>query len=252
MIDGYDTGIAYMDSHIGQLLDALERQGVLDDLAIIISSDHGENQGELGIYGEHATADQPTCHIPMIIRWPAGKRGHTDTGLHYNLDLAPTLAELLGVAPKPSWDGRSYAGAVLRGEPCGRDFLVLSQCAHVCQRSVRFGPWLYVRTYHDGFHLFPGEMLFDLEKAPYEQHDLAKERGDICAQGARTLELWHAQMMRSMPCAEDPLWTVMREGGPMHARGQLAEYCRRLEATERGWAVPELKKRHPQEFGEKP
>jgi arylsulfatase A-like enzyme len=58
MIDGYDCGIRYMDDHIGQLLGALDRQGVLDDLAVIISSDHAENMGEFGIYGEHATADQ--------------------------------------------------------------------------------------------------------------------------------------------------------------------------------------------------
>ncbi|MBS3822239.1 MAG: hypothetical protein KGY81_10805, partial [Phycisphaerae bacterium] len=31
-------------------------------------------------------------------------------------------------------------------------------------------------------------------------------------------------------------------------RGQLPEYCQWLEKTDRGWAVPELKRRHPQEF----
>ena len=105
MIDGYDCGIAYMDEHIGRLFAALEAAGVMDDLAIIISSDHGENLGELGIYGEHATADDITCRIPLIVRWPGGRAGTTDAGLHYNLDLAPTLAELLGVTPKPIWDG---------------------------------------------------------------------------------------------------------------------------------------------------
>jgi choline-sulfatase len=69
-IDGYDTGIRYADEHAGRLLAALEQQGVLDDTIIIVSSDHGENQGELNVWGDHQTADAITCRIPLIIRWP--------------------------------------------------------------------------------------------------------------------------------------------------------------------------------------
>jgi arylsulfatase A-like enzyme len=250
MLDGYDCGIRYMDGHIGRLFEALEEAGVMDGLAVIVTSDHGENQGELAIYGEHATADRVTCRIPMIVRWPGGVRGGVDEKFRYNLDLAPTVAELLGAKPHPAWDGRGYAGAVTGGGAEGHDGVVLSQCAHVCQRGVRFGRWLYMRTYHDGFHLWPAEMLYDVDGDPHEQTDLAAERADVCREGAWRLAEWHDRMMRTMPGehVEDPLWRVMKEGGPMHARGHLAGYCRRLEATGRGWAVPELKRRHPGEF----
>lgn len=249
-IDGYDCGIRYMDEHIGRLFDALEEQGVMDSLAIIISADHAENLGELGLYGEHATADSITCRIPMIVRWPGGKTGHVDTGLHYQLDLAPTLADLLGQRKMPAWDGISYAAAITQGADCGRDYLVLSQCAHTCQRSVRFREWLYMRTYHDFYHLWPDEMLFDIGSDPHEQHDLAPERPDVCREAAGYLTEWHAAMMAAMPVGYDvdPLWTVMKEGGPAHARGQLRRYCEFLEQTGRGWAIPELKKKHPREF----
>jgi arylsulfatase A-like enzyme len=246
-IDGYDCGIRYMDDHIGMLFEGLEDQGALDDLCIIISADHGENMGELGIYGEHATADAVTCRIPMIIRWSGAKAGHVDGGLHYNLDLAPTLADLLGQQPKPAWDGRSYAAA-LQGADCGREELILSQCAHVCQRSVRFGPWLYMRTYHDGYHLFPKEMLYNVIDDPHEQHDLADSRPDLCREGAHRLLGWHDDMMVAQQDAVDPLWTVMREGGPFHTRGALKQYCQYLEETDRGWAVPVLKEKYPDEF----
>ncbi len=250
-IDGYDCGIAYMDSHIGHLFDALEAKGVMDDLVVIISSDHGENHGELGIYKEHATADQATCRIPMIIRWPGrGQAGHVDTGLHHNLDLAPTLAEMLDQPRQEAWDGQSYAAALTEGADCGKAFAVISQCCHVCQRSVRMGDWLYIRTYHDGYQLFPEEMLFNLADDPHEEHDLAAERPDVVARAAGALAKWHDEMMASMPdgAAEDPLQTVLREGGPYHARGHLRDYCKRLEATGRGHAVEELKRRHPREF----
>ncbi|WP_208588562.1 sulfatase family protein [Gracilibacillus suaedae] len=248
MIDGYDVGIHYIDHHIGLLFDALEKQGVMDDVVIMISADHGENMGQLGIYGEHATADDGTCRIPMIVRWPGMQEGHVDNDLHYHLDLLPTLAELFDEAPSPNWDGQSYASVLQNGESNGRDYLVISQCAHVAQRSVRFGDWLYMRTYHDGYHLFNKEMLFNLKEDPREDHNVAEEHPELCRKGAHYLLEWHDEAMMESKDGIDPLWTVMQEGGPFHARGYLQNYLKRLEETGRGHHVPELKRRHPNEI----
>ncbi|MBS4221146.1 sulfatase [Bacillus sp. FJAT-49711] len=248
MIDGYDCGIKHMDDHVGMIFAELEKQGIKDEVIIIITADHGENMGELGIYGEHGTADQGTCRIPMIIRWPGCQQGHVDQGLHYHLDLLPTIAELAGKDPAESWDGRSFASSLTEGKDTGRDFLVISQCAHVCQRSVRFGEWLYIRTYHDGYHLFNKEMLFNIKEDPFELNDLASERRDLCREAVYYLNEWHDEMMSTMPFDVDPLWTVMKEGGPYHAKGHLKEYAKRLEKTGRAEAIPELMRRHPREF----
>jgi UV DNA damage repair endonuclease len=105
-----------------------------------------------------------------------------------------------------------------------------------------------MRTIHDGFHLFPKEMLFDVEMDPHEQHDMASSRPEVLREAVYRLADWHDSMMASMNCDVDPLWTVMKEGGPYHARGQLKAYCERLAATGRGWAVEELRRRHPREF----
>jgi choline-sulfatase len=254
LIDGYDCGIRFMDEKIGELLTALEAQGVMDDLAILITSDHGENMGELGIYAEHGTADYITSRIPMIMRWPGRvMEGHVDRGLHYNLDLLPTLAELLGQEPRASWDGQSYAASVTEGIDTGRDDLVLSQCCHICQRSVRFGPWLYMRTYHDGWRLWPQEMLFNVEDDPHEQHDLAADRPEICAEAAHRYLAWHDEAMATQldGVTEDPMWTVLAEGGPFHAKdAALPSYVKFLKKTGREWAIPELQARHPGAFAD--
>lgn len=246
--DGYDCGIRYMDSHIGQLIELLKEKGIYEDMAIIVTSDHGEAMGEFGIYGEHGTADYTTSRIPMIIKWPGGVKGKCDNGFHYNLDLAPTLAELFNKEKKSAWDGESYANTILTGEENGHATLVLGQCAHVCQRSVRFDDYLYMRTYHDGYHLFPKEMLFNIKEDPHEQYNLAEERKDLCMMGAYYLTNWQDEMMATMPYDTDPLWTTIKEGGPLHARGYLKEYCERLKATGREFAIEELKRRHPGEF----
>ncbi len=246
--DGYDRAIRHVDGHIARIVERLQAAGVYDETVIIISADHGENQGELGIYGEHATADQITCRVPLIVKWPGVQGGRMVSGLCQNIDMAPSFAELLGFEPSPSWDGQSWAGALRGGADNGKPYVVMSQCAHVCQRSVRFGPWLYLRTYHCGGHLFPKEMLFNVLEDPHEQHDLAPQRRDLCDEGLRHLSDWHDAMMASIPYDTDPLRTVLLEGGPFHCRGQLAAYAMRLEATGRGWAVAELKRRYPAEF----
>ncbi len=248
MIDGYDCGTRFMDGHIGQILQKLEDAGVLDDTAIIVTSDHGENLGEINSYGEHGTSDYITHRIPMIVRWPGCRQGQTADGLHYNLDLAPTVADLLGVGRAGGWQGASYAATLRDGTDCGHDHLVLSQCCHGAMRSVRFGPWIYIRPIHDFLHCYPREMLFNIDEDPHEQNNLADARPEICAQGARLMLNWHDDMMRQMPDAIDPLWTVMREGGPQHSRGVMARYCDRLEATGRGQFVAELRERHPGEL----
>ena len=258
MIDGYDTGIRYVDDQIGRIVAQLKAAGTYDDTAIIISADHGENQGELGIYGEHGTADVGTCRIPLIIKWPGGATGENPK-FHYNVDLAPTLMELLGGKSQPLWDGQSYAPAITNSDTgIGRDEVTISQCCHVCQRSVRWDHWLYVRTYHDGFHLFPQEMLFDLALDPHEQNNLAPSEAATCREGAWRLTRWHDEQMqkiaRTSTDVADPLWTVMREGGPFHARltlpGQpggpagLLRYIERLEATDRADGASILRERY--------
>jgi len=240
-IDDYDTGILYADHLLGQVTDLLKAQGVYDDTAIIISSDHGENMGELGLYAEHGTADNITCRIPMIVKWPGGAKGR-DSGLRCNVDLAPTMADLLGQPHSKKWDGKSYAN-LFEGNPApARDSLVISQQAHVCQRSARFGDWIYIRTIRDGFHLFDDEMLFNIKDDPHEQWDVKEKHPEICAQGAKIILDWQEEMMKTSDSDIDPMWTVYREGGPFHANDRDFEYyMKRLETSGRGEAAGQLR-----------
>ncbi len=262
LIDGYDTAIKYVDDQLAKLIAMLKEAGIYEDTAIIVSADHGENMGELGIYAEHGTADVGTCRIPLIVKWPGGAEGVRNTKMHYNLDLVPTLMDLLGGQKQPIWDGQSCAPAITEGKNVGRDEVTISQCAHVCQRSIRWDNWIYLRTYHDGFHLFPQEMLFDLEQDPHEQNNLAASKPELSREGAWRLARWHDEQMQKMAVQHqdvtDPLWRVMQEGGPFHARlsdgrvpGSPADgvegfdaYLKRLEETGRAEGAAALRERY--------
>lgn len=233
MVDGYDCGVAWADNACGQVLDALRSLGVYEDTAVIITSDHGENLGELGLYAEHGTADEPTCHIPMLIKWPGLEGGRVDAGLHYQLDLVPTMADMLGVKKWKYWDGESFAASLKDGEDTGRDHLVISQMAHVCQRSARFGDYIYIRSIHDGFHLFNREMLFNVKDDPHELTDLKDKYPEKCAEGARLILEWTDNNMLLSRSEVDPMWTVIAEGGPHHTTGCKDAYVKRLYETGR-------------------
>src|SRR3712207_8714322 len=114
IFDGYDMGVLYADQHIRQLLNALADVNVLEETAIIISADHGENLGELNVYCDHQTADHITSRVPLIVKWPGLHAGaersaapassssssssspaspRTNRALHYHFDFAATRSE---------------------------------------------------------------------------------------------------------------------------------------------------------------
>jgi arylsulfatase A-like enzyme len=246
MFDGYDTAIRYVDHHVGQIVNQLADLGVLDDTALMVSSDHGENLGELGIYCDHQTADFQTARLPMVLRWPGLGTTRVDPDLHYQIDVAATVLELLGATVPEGWDGIPFStGSTPTSPVSSRDYLVVSQAAWTAQRSVRFGNWICIRTYHDAFHGFPDVMLFDVVADPHEERDVADDHPLVVEHASSLLEQWQTDAMRRSTSDVDPLWTVLREGGPWHSRGCSPHYLRRLRATGRGEWADRLTVSHP-------
>jgi arylsulfatase A-like enzyme len=247
-LDGYDTGIRYMDDHIAQILNALADVGVLDETAVIIGADHGEMQGELNVWGDHQAADHTTSRVPLIVRWPGIPGGRVDAALHYHFDWAATTIELAGGSVPENWDGRSFAGPFREGRDEGREYLVLSMGAWSCMRSVRWGDLLCARVYHDGYKDMPEVMLFDLAADPHELRNLAGEQAQTVDRAMAMLSEWHSRQMLTSDYNVDPLMTVLREGGPWQVRGELPRYAERLRATGRAAAADYLLAEHQEDL----
>ena len=56
-------------------------------------------------------------------------------------------------------------------------------------------------------------------------------------------------MMRTARHPVDPMWNVLREGGPFHVRGQLRDYLARLRETGREQAAARLERTYRDELG---
>jgi len=249
MFDGYDGGIRNVDTHIGYLLDELRAQGVLEDTAIVITSDHGESLGENNVYMAHMTADNPVVRVPMIVRWPGLTHpNRVHEGLVYNLDVTSTVSGLLGQERNPLWDGRPFTDDFKRNAEHGREYLVCSNLAGSCQRTVRFDRYHYIRSYHDGYRPVPDVQLFDLATDYHLTRNLAESRPDLVWKAEHYLAEWQTEMMRTATYPSDPLWTVMNAGGAEHTRGYLPAYCKHLRNIKRTDAAEYLEKKHPSEL----
>lgn len=232
-VNGYDTGIRYADEFFGKIVLILKNLGIYDDTLIIISTDHGESLGELNVYGDHETACHIINRVPMIIKWPNKNWKKEYKSFIYQSDVAATILEGLGQKVPEAWDGKSFFKQIEKGKEFGRDYLVVSQNAWSCQRTVRFNNWTLIRTYHTGLKNFPEVMLFDYKKDFHMTNNLSEEKPEIVAIGLKLLDEWYKEAMKNSTSEVDPMWTVIREGGPSHTRNELNSYLKRLKKSGR-------------------
>ncbi|MFX0076635.1 MAG: sulfatase, partial [Candidatus Hermodarchaeota archaeon] len=232
-IDGYDRGIRYADHFVGKIIALIRKMGIFDDTLIIISSDHGENQGELQVFGDHATACHVVNRVPMIIKWPKKKWKKQYSSLIYATDIAATLIEGVGKRVPDFWDGKSIYKEIEERREFGREYLVFGQNAWTCQRTIRFETWTLIRTYHTGLIQYPEIMLYDFENDFHMTNNLAQERPDIVEQGLQFLNEWYTQMTKSSPVLKDPIRIVIEEGGPFHLRERITTYLKKTKRSDR-------------------
>jgi arylsulfatase A-like enzyme len=116
----YDQGVAAVDREIGAFLAALEEAGVRSRTLVVVASDHGEHLAERrGLDGHGNTLYREVIEVPLIVAPPAFARGVVVDAVVENVDVWPTLLDLLGLPPLPDAQGRSLAPELdraLRGE----------------------------------------------------------------------------------------------------------------------------------------
>lgn len=115
----YNEQILEVDEKLGMFLAFMEQEGYFKNSILIITSDHGESfeRGYAGHCGPYLY--NPLIRIPLMIRLPGqsdGKRVDAEAG---QVDLAPTILDLLG-QPVPEWmDGESLVG-LMQNHECSR------------------------------------------------------------------------------------------------------------------------------------
>jgi arylsulfatase len=191
----YDGNLAYVDQEIGALKEALQAAGVWDRTLFILAADHGEDLLEHGFIGHNVQVYEESAHIPLVMHFPKGDfpRGIRVRGLVDLLDVAPTVADALGVRGKGGSDrefqGRSLLPMAARagGKP-----LVVSRTVWDRPRyGLRDGRFTYVFDTATG-----GERLYDTGQDPGETRDVARRAPLRTAWFRETLHQWMRTVFR--------------------------------------------------------
>ncbi|RLE99139.1 MAG: hypothetical protein DRJ57_02755 [Thermoprotei archaeon] len=144
----YDGCTATVDDRIGKLYSYLRERGLADDTLIIITSDHGDVQGEHEPHVEHhLCAYEELVRVPLIMRYPAViPRNVRIKWLSQTLDILPTILDLLGVREKEFWSslqGYSLMPSLINDTPV-REFALIEyhvsvqQMFHVWRRHPEY------------------------------------------------------------------------------------------------------------------
>jgi choline-sulfatase len=107
--EAYYACVNFVDDCIGELLDGLEKDGLLQNTIVIYTSDHGEMLGEHGLWGK-SIYYEPAVAVPLLIAGPGVRPGHTRVVHPISLiDLFPTTAALAGIPVPEGLDGVDFS-----------------------------------------------------------------------------------------------------------------------------------------------
>ena len=106
----YYAVVAMCDALLGQLLDEFDAQGMWQDTALVVTTDHGFLLGEHDFWAKNRmNVYDEVAHIPLFVHDPrrADHAGGRCAALTQSIDLAPTFLDLFKVAAPPECEGRS-------------------------------------------------------------------------------------------------------------------------------------------------
>jgi arylsulfatase A-like enzyme len=175
----YDANLRWGDDAVGQLEQALQKAGLLDNSLLIIMADHGESLGEHG-YSWHTDCPyNEALHIPLIMRFPGkdGPRGRIKA-LTQTIDLLPTLFDILGQPYPKTAQGRSLL-PLLAGEAAQANeysFSVAKKGVH-CETFIVRDLQSALLLFHDG----KTRALYDIVKDPHQTKNIIDSEPDRAA-----------------------------------------------------------------------
>jgi arylsulfatase len=179
----YDEGLRWTDADLAPLFDYLREKKLAEKTILVFNSDHGEEFDEHGVISHGQTYYDGVVRTPLVIAAPGMPRaGREVPELVQNIDVAPTLLDMVGVERPKEWSGRSLEAALTgsgKAAP-GPAF---------CEGAWTFWVGSVISGDRKFILVTPKErMLFDLTRDPGEKTNLAAADAD----SVRTL--YHALM----------------------------------------------------------
>ncbi len=173
----YYGAIAMVDRIVGELIRTAKSEGIYDDLHIVLLGDQGSMLGEHTLYDKGPYAYDELMRMPLLIRYPnmAPKVINRQVSM---IDIAPTLAEVMGLADDGDVDGHSLTSLMSKGDVAEKGKADVSLYAYEWYNGSWFGIRA-VRTPEYKFVWNPGDNrdeFYDLKADPGEVTNQIKNK----------------------------------------------------------------------------
>jgi len=162
-----------LDQCIGQILTALEKSGQAENTLVICTTDHG-----IAFPGMKCSLTDHGTGVMLMMRGPGFSGGKVIDALISQIDLFPTLCEVLNIE-KPQWlQGKSIL-PLLRGEAEEINDAIFAEVSHHAayepKRAVRTRRWKYIRRFSGRKTRVLPNTDDSLSKEFWTDHDWAKQ-----------------------------------------------------------------------------
>ncbi|MFB6116814.1 MAG: sulfatase [Candidatus Nanosalina sp.] len=207
----YRAEVNHVDSQLEKIFEELKEKGIYDEALVVVTADHGEEFGEHGVYQEHWSTNENIQKVPLLVKPPEGEPDVEKADeIVSNTDIAATVLDYHGLEKPGKWQSRSLKPLIEDESFDWREFLVLDHGLHTAQRAIRDGKWKMIQTMHPGDwgRKIQEIQLFDLEKDPFEQENLALEKPKLVEKLKQKMDLWVERRSHN----GDPLPKVAERG----------------------------------------
>jgi arylsulfatase A-like enzyme/Flp pilus assembly protein TadD len=173
----YDGEVAYTDEILGRFFERLRALNLFERATIVVLSDHGEGLGDHGEQEHGLFLYQETIRIPLMVKLPGSRTGRRVATPVQQIDLAPTILDLIGAPMQPKAQGRSLK-PLFDGSGTIADAGIYSEALY---SRYHFG-WSELYSLTDARYRLiraPRDELFDLERDPHESASVAEQRPQV-------------------------------------------------------------------------
>ena len=168
----YRRSLKWMDREMKKLLDGLKELGLRDRTLVVLTSDHGEGLGANGYRFHGRTVWHEETHVPLAIEVP-GQRGQRIDAMVGNLDVLPTLFDLLGAEPDGLHAGQSLVPLMV-GQAPGWSHAYYLDCMNTTMLALMSGRDKLMHDVKAGAY-----MRYDLGRDPKEDENLFDPGGAL-------------------------------------------------------------------------
>lgn len=203
----YAAVVDAMDRAMGQVLQALEEEGIAENTIVLFFSDNGATR----VYGRGGGDNSPLrggkaetyeggIRVISLLRWPAGlKGGKTMDQIMTVMDVFPTLAAAAGVEPqnRRTFDGVNMWPAISEGKVVTHENNIFFGCEIPIYGSYNFtsfnDEWKLVQWVEQGLmSITVTNELFQIKEDPYEYNNLAQKYPEVVQEMSEQILKWRA------------------------------------------------------------